>query len=45
MQARHSDRKRYFKEQALTTSKYVIPYLKDLIEIDENTSVDRKSVV
>jgi 2-polyprenyl-3-methyl-5-hydroxy-6-metoxy-1,4-benzoquinol methylase len=39
MQSRHSDRKRYFKEQALTTSKYVIPYLKDLIEIDENTSV------
>ena len=39
MQARHSDRKRYFKEQALTTSKYVIPYLQDLMEIGENTSV------
>ncbi len=39
MQARHSDRKRYFKEQALTTRKHVIPYLQDLIKIDENTSV------
>lgn len=39
MQARHSDRKKYFNEQALTTRKYVIPYLHDLIEINENTSV------
>ena len=39
MQARHSDRKKYFNEQALTTRKYVIPYLQDLIEINENTSV------
>ena len=39
MQARHSNRKKYFKEQALTTSKYVIPYLQDLIQINENTSV------
>lgn len=39
MQARHLNRKKYFNEQALTTRKYVIPYLQDLIEINENTSV------
>lgn len=39
MQARHADRKKYFNEQALTTRKYVIPYLQDLIKIDENTSI------
>jgi len=39
MQNRHTNREKYFKEQALTTQKYVIPYLRDLIEINENTSV------
>lgn len=27
MQERHSDRERYFDEQARTTEKYYIPYL------------------
>jgi SAM-dependent methyltransferase len=39
MQNRHSDRKRYFDEQGLTTAKYVVPYLSDLIEITPETSV------
>ena len=39
MQARHLDRKRYFDEQALTTAKYVIPYLSDQITITPETSV------
>ncbi|PCJ64953.1 MAG: SAM-dependent methyltransferase [Bacteroidetes bacterium] len=39
MQERHSNRKQYFDEQALTTKKYVIPYLNTLKKIDKNTSV------
>jgi len=39
MQERHANRKKYFNEQALTTRKYVIPYLKEFIDINENTSV------
>lgn len=39
MQARHADRKQYFDEQALTTAKYVIPYLNDLIHITPDTKV------
>ncbi len=39
MQERHSNRKRYFDEQGLTTAKFVIPYLLDLITITPETSV------
>lgn len=39
MQERHSDSKRYFNEQALTTQKYVIPYLSSLRKIDKNCTV------
>lgn len=39
MQQRHSNRKQYFDEQGVTTSKYVIPYIDSLIDIDENTTV------
>ena len=39
MQERHSDRKRYFDEQGLTTAKHVIPYISDLITITSETTV------
>ncbi len=39
MQERHIDRKLYYNEQAYTTEKYVIPFIKDVIDIDENTNV------
>ena len=39
MQERHSDSLRYFNEQALTTQKYVIPYLESLKKIDSSLSV------
>jgi SAM-dependent methyltransferase len=39
MQERHSNRKRYFNEQGLTTAKYVIPYISDLIAITPETTV------
>jgi SAM-dependent methyltransferase len=39
MQERHLNREKYFNEQAITTQKYVIPLVKELIEINEETSV------
>jgi SAM-dependent methyltransferase len=39
MQERHKDKERYFAEQALTTQKYVIPYLSGLVEIEPKTEV------
>jgi len=39
MQERHIDRKSYFNEQAYTTEKYVIPFVRDVIDINENTKV------
>ncbi|MBU0474935.1 MAG: class I SAM-dependent methyltransferase [Bacteroidetes bacterium] len=39
MQERHTDRKRYFNEQVITTEKYVIPFLNEFIKIDSNLSV------
>lgn len=39
MQERHIDRKRYFDEQAVITEKYLIPYLSDVISIDENSRI------
>lgn len=39
MQERHSNRRQYFEEQALTTAKYVMPYLEAIKKIDANTSV------
>ncbi len=38
MQKRHKDRKKYFQEQLVTTSKFVIPYLNKFINT-ENISV------
>jgi SAM-dependent methyltransferase len=39
MQERHLDRKKYFAEQARTTEKYVIPFIRETIDINEDTSV------
>src|SRR5690625_4902909 len=39
MQERHLDQYQYFKEQAYTTEKYVIPYLSDFGEIDSESRI------
>lgn len=39
MQERHSNKQQYFEEQALTTKKFVIPYLSDLLKITPETEV------
>lgn len=39
MQERHSDRKRYFDEQALTTKKYVIPYISSVSPVTAESSI------
>ena len=39
MQERHKNKKRYFDEQARTTEKFVVPYLKDLMELSAETEV------
>ncbi len=39
MQERHTNRKQYFDEQVKTTTKYVIPYLEDLVQFDSSLSV------
>ena len=39
MQERHSDNRRYFNEQAVTTDKFVIPYIGQVIEITPATRV------
>ena len=39
MQERHKNKLQYFKEQGLTTQKFVLPFISDLVNIDENTTV------
>lgn len=39
MQKRHKNKKQYFREQAKTTEKFVIPYISELIKIDSKTNV------
>lgn len=39
MQERHNDIKRYFEEQAITTQRFVIPYLAELTPITSSTTV------
>lgn len=39
MQKRHSDKFQYFKEQANTTRKYVIPYIENQLPITKETTV------
>lgn len=39
MQERHLDRKRYFQEQGVTTEKYVIPYIEDVVPVHKDIRV------
>lgn len=39
MQERHSDTKRYFEEQAITTKKFVIPYISEISTITSDSLV------
>jgi len=39
MHERYLDRSIYFKEQSLTTNKYVIPFIDEFIKVDSNTRV------
>jgi len=39
MQDRHTDRKKYFGEQGVTTEKYVVPYIEEFKPIHSNTRV------
>lgn len=39
MQERHLNKEQYFREQEITTQKFVIPYLSNLIRITETTKV------
>lgn len=39
MQERHSNRTKYFEEQVITTKKFVIPYVNDVLTLDKNTKV------
>lgn len=39
MQDRHINRFKYFKEQELTTEKYVLPFIEEVKDINENVSV------
>ena len=34
MHERHTDRERYFREQAHTTAKYVIPFIESVIPVN-----------
>jgi len=39
MQERHSNRKKYFEEQIITTEKHVIPFLQEFIKIDSSIEI------
>ncbi len=39
MHERHTDRERYFKEQAQTTAKYVIPFINSILPVSSSSSV------
>lgn len=39
MQDRHLNRRKYFKEQEITVENYVLPFLREVKNINENTSV------
>lgn len=39
MQKRHFNRQQYFKEQGYTTKKYVIPFIRKVIDIDKDSSI------
>ncbi len=39
MQERHTNRWQYFQEQVYTTSRYVIPFIREVFPLSENTTV------
>lgn len=39
MQIRHNNKEQYFNEQGLTSEKYVVPFISDLVKIDTKTTV------
>ncbi|MDO8951632.1 MAG: class I SAM-dependent methyltransferase [Draconibacterium sp.] len=39
MQKRHKNKPQYFDEQALTTQKFVVPFIADLVKFDSETTV------
>jgi SAM-dependent methyltransferase len=39
MQKRHKNKSQYFDEQALTTQKFVVPFIADLVKFDSETTV------
>lgn len=39
MQKRHKNKPQYFEEQAITTQKFVVPFIADLIKFDSKTTV------
>ena len=41
MHERHKDRSLYFKEQGITTEKYVIPYIEEVVPLPENAEINK----
>ena len=39
MQKRHKNKEQYFKEQGLTSHKFVVPFISDLVKLESKTSV------
>ena len=39
MQKRHKNKNQYFNEQGLTSQKFVVPFISDLVKLDSNTKV------
>ena len=39
MQERHRNREVYFNEQAVTSEKYVLSFINEVMDINENTSI------
>lgn len=39
MQKRHKNKQQYFEEQGLTTKKFVVPFISDLVDLNSETTV------
>ncbi len=39
MQKRHKNKEQYFNEQGLTSKKFVVPFISDLVKFDNETTV------
>ncbi len=39
MQERHTDTRKYFEEQAITTKKFVIPYISEVFPVNKETTI------